>query len=258
MILFQGVSGSDDTDLTLDLDGTLPTFYSATDSAVGFSDDITVVAKNINLDITTTENIGVIEKGGQRYFHDFKAASANGQNLFIGLLSGNFSMSGTGSESSKNVGIGNSSLQNLTTGWGNIAIGAQAGQFATTSNQNTVIGSGAFAFNITGAQNTIIGHSSATAMSDLNNSVVIGADSSPAASGNTNETVIGYGVTGNGSNTATIGNTSVTQTFLRGVTNIRGANNNCNLTVDDDGTCDAGTSIGVDNGIALCLVCTAN
>jgi len=37
-----------------------------------------------------------------------------------------------------------------------------------------------------------------------------------------------------------------------------GANNNCILTVDDDGTCDAGTEIGEDNSIAICAVCAAN
>lgn len=39
---------------------------------------------------------------------------------------------------------------------------------------------------------------------------------------------------------------------------IVGANNNCILTIDDDGTCDAGTEIGEDSSIAICAVCAAN
>ena len=43
-----------------------------------------------------------------------------------------------------------------------------------------------------------------------------------------------------------------------GTFTIEGTNNNCILTIDDDGTCDAGTSIGSDSSIAICAVCASN
>jgi hypothetical protein len=45
---------------------------------------------------------------------------------------------------------------------------------------------------------------------------------------------------------------------VTGTQTIIGTTNNCILTVDADATCDAGTKIGEDNSIALCMVCAAN
>ncbi len=50
--------------------------------------------------------------------------------------------------------------------------------------------------------------------------VYVGNDSRPSANGNTNEIAIGWEAIGNGSNTVTLGNTSITKTFLRGELNI--------------------------------------
>jgi hypothetical protein len=47
-------------------------------------------------------------------------------------------------------------------------------------------------------------------------SIFIGDDTRPNADGETNQIVIGHAVTGNGSNTLTIGNSSVTDTYLAG------------------------------------------
>jgi hypothetical protein len=49
--------------------------------------------------------------------------------------------------------------------------------------------------------------------------VYLGYDTRASASGNTNEIVIGSTARGAGSNTATIGNTSITKTILRGTIN---------------------------------------
>ena len=43
-----------------------------------------------------------------------------------------------------------------------------------------------------------------------------------------------------------------------GVRTIRGATNNCIITIDADGVCDSGNALVVDNSIAICAVCTAN
>ena len=47
-------------------------------------------------------------------------------------------------------------------------------------------------------------------------------------------------------------------TKIRGTTTLEGLINNCILTVDADGSCDTGTSIGGDNSIVICAVCAAN
>jgi hypothetical protein len=92
------------------------------------------------------------------------------------------------------TGISNSAfgalcLANITTGTGNAGFGLSAGRFITggvTANQTS------------------------------GTSVYFGNDTKASADGNANETVIGYNTTGSGSNTVTIGNTSVTDTYLRG------------------------------------------
>ena len=56
----------------------------------------------------------------------------------------------------------------------------------------------------------------------LNDAVLIGHSVNPLISISTNEIVIGSQATGNGSNTATLGNNSITATYLKGTTNLRG------------------------------------
>jgi hypothetical protein len=88
----------------------------------------------------------------------------------------------------RNMVIGNYALTGLQTGARNVAIGADAGTYATNG--------GAF-------------------VRDTNNSIYIG-DSACAGSttGRTNQIVIGYGATGGGSNTVTIGSSSMNSAGL--------------------------------------------
>jgi hypothetical protein len=53
----------------------------------------------------------------------------------------------------------------------------------------------------------------------VNNSIFIGAFANALADSQTNQIVIGYNAIGAGSNTATLGNTSITKTILRGTIN---------------------------------------
>jgi hypothetical protein len=156
--------------------------------------------------------------------------------------------------SSRNIGIGNNALratsvscvaigidalQNGATMSGNVAVGDSA-LFATTSpgNRNTGIGYWAMRGNnssdssgvgwavllSTTATNTCaLGAQAgryitggATNNSVAFNSIYIGNDTKAAASGETNQIVIGYDATGLGSNTAVLGNASITTTALRG------------------------------------------
>jgi len=57
---------------------------------------------------------------------------------------------------------------------------------------------------------------------------------------------------------ATVATSVVMKVNANNTITLVGANNNCILTIDDDGSCDAGTSIGADNSIAICAVCASN
>jgi len=146
-----------------------------------------------------------------------------------------------------NMAFGENALSVTTSGLDNIAIGRNAGRNCQGTEYNVFMGSSAGTQNTTGEKNTGIGYSSLlsigsgsnnTAIGSLSggysgtpdsgnanessNSVYIGADTVSSASGNTNEIVIGYRTIGKGSNTATIGNDSITETYLKGVVVLEG------------------------------------
>jgi hypothetical protein len=99
---------------------------------------------------------------------------------------------------SKNVGIGSTSLNPLTSGSSNIAIGFNSGRYISGGTNNT-----------TSSQ-----------------SLYLGEDTRASANGNSNEIVIGHTNIGQGSNTATLGNSSITKTFLRGNTMVNTTTDN--------------------------------
>lgn len=144
---------------------------------------------------TTTSTTGVIYKGTNRFLHDYKPAANDGLNTFVGVNSGNFTMSSatswlasgntgvgvntlsaittagyntaTGSNAltavttgSYNVAIGSSALMSLTTGDGNTAVGNNSQTQTTTGRGNTSVGNGSMSVNTTGYSNTAVGESS--------------------------------------------------------------------------------------------------
>jgi hypothetical protein len=155
-----------------------------------------------------------------------------------------------------NTAVGTYALENNTTGFNNTAVGIQTLRSNTTAKENTAIGVNALYSTTTGIQNTSIGASSlflntigyfntATGFRALekntegyqnvangfqagrnitgggnnqtsNNSLYLGYDTRASANGNTNEIVLGYTAIGGGSNTATIGNSSITVLYLAG------------------------------------------
>ena len=85
------------------------------------------------------------------------------------------------------------------------------------------MGTNAGSSNTTGYYNTFMGTIAGYYLADGStsnqtsaNSVFVGFDTKAAAVGGTNEIVIGYSAIGNGSNSVTLGNTSITKTILRG------------------------------------------
>jgi len=167
------------------------------------------------------------------------ATATGGNNIAIGFEAGQSITSGN-----SNVAIGFQALRFNNTGASNVVIGKSAGNAITgaaqntaignealisntTSNNNTAIGSQSL-MNVTGAANTAIGVWSgrhiadgSTANTTGSNSVFLGQQTRALANGQTNQIVIGFDTTGAGSNTATLGNTSIVDTILRGRVNIQ-------------------------------------
>ena len=107
---------------------------------------------------------------------------------------------------SGNVGIGPNALSSLTSGGQNVAIGNSALQYITTPSSDVAVGWGAGQVASNGTTHLL------TTVS----SVFVGGNTRALADADTNECVFGYGVTGHGSNTCTIGNTSILATYLAG------------------------------------------
>jgi hypothetical protein len=133
---------------------------------------------------------------------------------------------------SRNVGIGNESLGSNTTGTNNVAIGTSSLLLSTTSGDNIAIGNESLREITTGASNVGFGTdagryiSGGTSNQTSSQSIYIGQDTRSSADGNTNEMVLGHNTIGQGSNTVTLGNSSITKTFLRGNTMINTTTDN--------------------------------
>ena len=203
-----------------------------------YLDKLAVTGTIYVADDTGRNNVGV----GVGTFNTFGVTRtynvAIGYGVMFGLTSG-----------SDNVGIGDEACSQLTTGYGNIGIGPVAtyleatgdgnigigvrarfqpsdgdyniaiGYEACYSNSNqthnrtVVIGPQAFYAHNTGDDTVAIGYRAGGYSAYTNNetSVYLGALATPGATtGISNEMVLGYNVTGNGSNTATYGNSSMT------------------------------------------------
>jgi hypothetical protein len=154
-------------------------------------------------------------------FYALFANTTGGKNTAIGHNS-------LYSNTTGNDGIahGYNALQNNTTGNSNTATGSYSLLSNTTGNSNTAIGSIALYSNTTGSNNTAQGLNSGryiadgtTANSITNNSLYIGSETKALANNQTNQIVIGHNAIGAGSNTATLGNTSIVKTILRGTLN---------------------------------------
>jgi hypothetical protein len=130
-----------------------------------------------------------------------------------------------------NSALGWSALTSNTTGYLNSALGMNALTANTTGYYNSALGWSALSLNITGYYNSAVGLNAgryitdgATGNQTSNTSLYLGAETKSLASGDANEIVIGYNAIGAGSNTATLGNTSIVTTVLRGNVTTPGEN----------------------------------
>jgi hypothetical protein len=123
---------------------------------------------------------------------------------------------GSNTTGAQNTALGYFALT-LNNGSLNTAIGRNALSSNTTGANNTAIGGNVMSSNSTGNGNTAIGNSAgrfiadgSTAITVSNNSIFLGASTRALADNETNQIVIGSSVTGLGSNTTVIGNSSTT------------------------------------------------
>lgn len=183
---------------------------------------------------------------------------------------GEFAMSNVESGAGSNCAFGRNALLALTTGDNNIAIGNAPLFDNTTGSDNIGIGTLSLFENVSGEQNVAVGsqtlrncnsdsnvavgHYTLTSLNTVTSndnigigrraadtttscsqSIFIGTSASPQNnSGDTNEIVIGYNTSGNGTNTVTIGNSSITKTYLRGVVDRTLENNENQILILDD------------------------
>jgi trimeric autotransporter adhesin len=172
------------------------------------------------------------------------AASSNTtgvESVYVGRAAGLNNTTG-----SNNSFVGNGAGQNNTTGSNNSFVGSSAGLKTTqqevvthsvgnnaglnntTGSSNSFFGNNAGLNNTTGSSNSFFGLNAGRFISGggnltiANNSVFLGFDTRAAADNETNQIVIGYQAIGTGSNSVTLGNTSITRTNLRGQVVISG------------------------------------
>ena len=129
-----------------------------------------------------------------------------------------------------NTALGTFVLRNATTAAFNVGVGSNSLNNLTTGNDNTVLGylSGFYA-----------GSGTSTNLTNMTQGVLIGSNVRTGTNTSTNEIAIGYNVLGNGSNTVTIGNNSITANYFKG---------DINLTGNINGGTWSGTTIGSNFG----------
>jgi trimeric autotransporter adhesin len=115
--------------------------------------------RNLTLPVITAgSQIGSIFKGPDRFIHNYNATGTTGFNTFIGLASGNFTMSGAGDAASYNTAVGLSTLYSLTTGNKNSAFGVRSLFNNTTGSNNSAFGNQSLYLSTTGYDNSAFGH----------------------------------------------------------------------------------------------------
>ena len=150
-------------------------------------------------------------------------------NVYLGERSGQGASLGVGAGTGyNNVGIGALTLTSNTSGFTNVFVGYSAGSANTTGFQNAAIHGGGN--NTTGYNNVFVGYNAGGSLADNTAnqtstfSVFLGANTKALSAGNTNQIVIGNNAIGSGSNTVTIGDTNITDNYLRGFLKITGNN----------------------------------
>ncbi|MEO6305575.1 MAG: hypothetical protein ABIP51_20595, partial [Bacteroidia bacterium] len=143
-------------------------------------------------------------------------------NYFSGNAAGSLITSGQ-----NNLGIGNYSLLLLDRGNNNVGLGMFSGGAINVGSNNLLAGAFAAQNNTYGSNNVVLGFSSSNTLLDgvtnvtfMDNTVAVGNNIKLLTNGETNSINIGSSVLSRGTNTTTIGNSSITSAKLFGQLNI--------------------------------------
>jgi hypothetical protein len=169
----------------------------------------TAIGSNALNNLTTGNyNVGI-----GHYANYYNSTGSN--NIAIGYQT---IYSSSTNNTSDNVAIGHQSMYSSPTGSNNTAVGSQTLYSNTSGLGNAAFGYRSLYYNQTGTYNTALGFNSGNVSSPnvITKGIYIGANAAPKSSSNTNEIVIGADVTGNGTNTTLIGNSSTQQSTIYG------------------------------------------
>ncbi len=147
----------------------------------------------LRLENTTSSSVGILFKGTDRFLHNYAAPGTNGCNTFLGILSGNFAMTGSGTQCSYNTAIGNASLYANTTGSENTGVGHGSLYTNASGAYNTALGTASLFLNTTGANNTAVGRSSLYHNTTGEYNTALGCVSSYYNTTGSRNTAVGYG-----------------------------------------------------------------
>jgi hypothetical protein len=156
------------------------------------------------------------------FLHCFAPTGADGANVFVGPVAGNFTMSpggGASSLASYNAGVGENALADLTTGYWNAGLGCSALHANTTGHDNTAVGGAALSANLTGHGNTVIGCGSAAGLLSGDHNILIGDSVAGTLATGSNNIVIGSGsdaLSAAMADTVILGNSTSAVTILKG------------------------------------------
>jgi len=117
---------------------------------------------------------------------------------------------------SNNAAFGPGSLAGNISGDNNAAFGGNTLGLQTVGSRNSALGFGAFENLEIGDDNIAIGYNSGWTQDTINQSVLIGTGAEVLGNNQINQIVIGYNAIGNGSNTGTYGNSSITDNYFSG------------------------------------------
>jgi len=150
----------------------------------------------------TTSSVGILYMGGSRFLHAYPGSGGN--NTFLGVNSGNLTMSGTANvgvgygalaaltSGGSNTGLGYGALSGLTSGVFNVAIGRDVLAATTTGGQNVAVGYGGLATNVSGSMGVAIGNGSLQYLVSGTGNTAVGAQAIQNYTSGDYNTVMGY------------------------------------------------------------------
>jgi len=218
LVLQNGGTFTDDLTNRLQVGGSIKATQDSTINSISIGLGNSSISTNTRVGVTT---LNAITTGGFNTaigFDSQRFTTTGGSNTSLGYYAARQNQGG-----GSNTAIGRSALQDNQSGNENTALGNNAAFSNTSASFNSVIGSEALYNNTTGASNVAFGYRAgryltggATVNTISNSSIFIGAETKANADNETNQIVIGHQAIGAGSNSVTLGNTSITKTIIAG------------------------------------------